>query len=405
MFKFMKTSFIFTLLPLFFFGLVFNAYAAAITINDFKLAPSVVTNNTGSTQFFMTFRISLDVSQFNSACGSNTDIFSWYVYEGVSGVDLKRASGDASFSRTSTTLNLNVNQTITIDTTNPSFVNGGTAKYYGQINCPGVFSGQLARSAEVTITFGSVTNQTYACVANDNKYACSVLVNCSDQPACSGKPCIQIGSNLCGQTAGTGTPTPTPGGGGCGTTGQPACAPGTNQTYSFNIPNPLKGGVTDFSSLVKIIAQWIFNLAIPIAVAMIVYAGILFLTSAGDTSKVTKARQVLMYAVVGLAIILIGSGFITLIQSILELGGTTPAPIQTGGVTPTTTTTSGAVGNICSKNSNCSSGLRCKNTICQRQTGNLIGEACVSPTNCAVGLACDLTAQQEIDGQTLGTCI
>ena len=113
-------------------------------------------------------------------------------------------------------------------------------------------------------------------------------------------------------------------GGGCGTAGQPDCRPGETQVVSFEIPNPLGEGVTDFATLVRVIAQWIFNLAIPIAVAMIVYAGILFLTSAGDTSKVTKARQVLMYAVIGLAIILIGSGFITLIQSILQLGGNAP---------------------------------------------------------------------------------
>ncbi len=110
------------------------------------------------------------------------------------------------------------------------------------------------------------------------------------------------------------------GGGGCGTPGQPACKPGESQTYTFNIENPLKGGANDFAGLVNIIAQWIFNLAIPIAVAMIVYAGILFLTAAGEPAKVTKAKEVLKYAVIGLAIILIGKGFVTLIKSILELG-------------------------------------------------------------------------------------
>ncbi|MEK7164243.1 MAG: pilin, partial [Patescibacteria group bacterium] len=77
--------------------------------------------------------------------------------------------------------------------------------------------------------------------------------------------------------------------------------PGETQKYSFNIPNPLKGGASDFTSLVKILAQWIFNLAIPIAVAMIVYAGILFLTAAGEPAKITKAKEVLKYAVIGLA--------------------------------------------------------------------------------------------------------
>ena len=186
-----------------------------------------------------------------------------------------------------------------------------------------------------------------------------VQINVSNQPVGGG---------------GTGTGT----GIGCGTSGQPACKSGETQTYPFEITNPLKGGANDFTSLVKIIAQWIFNLAIPIAVAMIVYAGILFLTAAGEPAKVTKAKEVLKYAVIGLAIILIGSGFVTLIQSILELGGTGqqteqgpvgPGPVY-GPPAP------GVVGNKCSKDSNCFTGLKCKNTICQRPTGNWVCEPC-----------------------------
>ncbi len=217
---------------------------------------------------------------------------------------------------------------------------------------------------------------------------------------CSGSTILTTSSGVSFNAGGAGT-----GGTGSGTGGG---APGQTQTYSFNIPNPLKGGASDLTSLVKIIAQWIFNLAIPIAVAMIVYAGILFLTSAGDTSKVTKAKEVLTYAVVGLAIILIGSGFVTLIQSILELGGTgtTQNPGSGLPVEPQLPTLGGAIGNKCSTDRNCLIGLACKNAICQRPTGNLVGEPCVAGASCDVGLACDSTVEnkQVIDGQTLGTC-
>ncbi|MBI2062491.1 MAG: hypothetical protein HYT64_02280 [Candidatus Yanofskybacteria bacterium] len=165
--------------------------------------------------------------------------------------------------------------------------------------------------------------------------------------------------------------------------------------------------------MVKIIAQSIFNLAIPIAVAMIVYAGILFLTSKGDTGQVTKARDVLKYAVIGLVIILIGSGFVTLIQSVLELGGTTPPPA--GGLPPAPgpdpgpdygPPTPGAIGNKCDKDRDCFSGLKCKNSICQRATGNLVNEPCAGATNCDVGLYCDRSnPQPPIDGQDLGLCV
>lgn len=90
--------------------------------------------------------------------------------------------------------------------------------------------------------------------------------------------------------------------------------------YEFIIDNPLNSGANTVGELLKIIVSWIFRLAIPIAVAVIVYSGILFLTSKGNPAQVTKARQMLQYAVIGLAIILVGSGFISLIRSILELG-------------------------------------------------------------------------------------
>ena len=94
--------------------------------------------------------------------------------------------------------------------------------------------------------------------------------------------------------------------------------PGETQKFLFELKNPLQAN--NLLELIDVLATWLFNLSIPIVVVMIVYAGVMFLTSRGDTTKVTKARQILLYAVVGFAIILIGKGFITLIESILNLG-------------------------------------------------------------------------------------
>jgi hypothetical protein len=102
-----------------------------------------------------------------------------------------------------------------------------------------------------------------------------------------------------------------PGGGGGG-----GGAPVTTQ-YVFNLPNPI--GVMTFQDLVNIIGKWIFNLAIPIAVIIIIWAGVLMLTSGGDPSRFKKGSEALKYAFIGLAIVLIGKGFVTLIKSILDL--------------------------------------------------------------------------------------
>lgn len=92
---------------------------------------------------------------------------------------------------------------------------------------------------------------------------------------------------------------------------------GTTQTFLFRLDNPLQA--TNLLELIDVLATWLLNLAIPVAVVMIIYAGVMFLTSRGDTAKVTQAKKILLYTVVGLAIILIGKGFITLIESILNL--------------------------------------------------------------------------------------
>ena len=86
---------------------------------------------------------------------------------------------------------------------------------------------------------------------------------------------------------------------------------------TFEFKNPIASN--DLTELVKAIAQWIFNLSIPIAMGVIIYAGILMLTAGGDSSKFVKGRKALLYAIAGLAVIFIGSGFIDLIKSILDL--------------------------------------------------------------------------------------
>ena len=94
--------------------------------------------------------------------------------------------------------------------------------------------------------------------------------------------------------------------------------PGQPQTINFEIQPPTQ--VRSLVDLAKAIGRFLFQIAIPITVIIIIYAGLLFLTSGGNQDKVKKARLALLYAIVGLAIILIGQGFFTLIKSILNLG-------------------------------------------------------------------------------------
>ncbi|MEK7194971.1 MAG: hypothetical protein AAB561_00015 [Patescibacteria group bacterium] len=202
---------------------------------------------------------------------------------------------------------------------------------------------------------------------------------------------------------GTISPTPPP-------TATPSGTPGQTIKYEFDIPNPIKAN--DFIGLITEISRWITAIAIPIAVITIVYAGILWLTAGAYPKNVDKAKQVLRYALIGLAIIIIGRGFITLIESIINLGGSSGAPTtsQSGMPPPGSSTTptppgtsgSGSVGSLCQNSRDCASELHCgSRNVCQRAAGNSQGELCAVSLNCAAGLVC-----QGADSQNnrLGTC-
>jgi hypothetical protein len=89
----------------------------------------------------------------------------------------------------------------------------------------------------------------------------------------------------------------------------------------LNIPNPFGGQLDTFDKLFGVVILFLYYLAAPIVVIMIILAGLLFLIGRGEPSKVQTAKKILTYAIVGLVIILIGRGFIALLESIFALGG------------------------------------------------------------------------------------
>ena len=54
-----------------------------------------------------------------------------------------------------------------------------------------------------------------------------------------------------------------------------------------------------------------------IAVVFLIYAGILMVTAGGAEEQVTKARKIIMYAVVGIVIILLSYTIVTFVSSAL----------------------------------------------------------------------------------------
>ena len=84
------------------------------------------------------------------------------------------------------------------------------------------------------------------------------------------------------------------------------------------IVNPIRA--QSFKEIIDAIANFAIIIVAPISVIVILYAGTLFMFSGGDVEKVKKAKHALLWAVVGLGIVLTGRGLIYIIQDVLRGG-------------------------------------------------------------------------------------
>lgn len=93
-------------------------------------------------------------------------------------------------------------------------------------------------------------------------------------------------------------------------------APVAGGTQTIELPNPL--GVSDINGLINTIIDGLIIFATPVAAAMVLWAAYLFMSSGGDTKKLTEARSALLWTVVGYAILLLAKGIGLIIQNFLS---------------------------------------------------------------------------------------
>ncbi len=93
------------------------------------------------------------------------------------------------------------------------------------------------------------------------------------------------------------------------------CPPGT-------ICNPLAGnGVNTLPQLIQIILVGAIKIGTPIVALAIIYCGFLFVFARGNSEKLTKAKDALLYTLIGAAILLGAWAIATMIQvTIVGLG-------------------------------------------------------------------------------------
>lgn len=85
---------------------------------------------------------------------------------------------------------------------------------------------------------------------------------------------------------------------------------------TVTIPNPLK--TDSITGLIGIIGGILQVAAVTIGVIMIIIAGIQYMTSAGNEEKAKKAKQTIVYTLIGVAIVTAANFIVQLVSEILD---------------------------------------------------------------------------------------
>jgi hypothetical protein len=90
----------------------------------------------------------------------------------------------------------------------------------------------------------------------------------------------------------------------------------TNAPYITNIPDPLGG--TTAMELIDRVSNYLLWMAVILGPMVIVGAALIFLTSGGNDRKITTAKKMLLYAILGLALALVSKGIVSLVKDFLS---------------------------------------------------------------------------------------
>lgn len=86
---------------------------------------------------------------------------------------------------------------------------------------------------------------------------------------------------------------------------------------SLRFPNPLGSGTTTVIDVVRNVINGIFGLLGAVAVGMIVYGGVMYMTGGSSKDGVEKGKKIITSAVVGLVIVLLSLAIIDLLFVLL----------------------------------------------------------------------------------------
>lgn len=90
---------------------------------------------------------------------------------------------------------------------------------------------------------------------------------------------------------------------------------GSAFAQGVSIPNPLEAG--DFGALVGSIINFLFNIGLVVAPIMIIIAGFILVTGGGDPKAFQRAKDLIIYTVAGLFLIMVAGGLINVVKDLV----------------------------------------------------------------------------------------
>ena len=78
-------------------------------------------------------------------------------------------------------------------------------------------------------------------------------------------------------------------------------------------PDPIPGGGDDLQGNILNIINVIIGILGVVAVVVIIFGGVQYMTSAGDSSKVKKAKDTILYGVIGLIVCILAAAIVNFV--------------------------------------------------------------------------------------------
>jgi len=87
---------------------------------------------------------------------------------------------------------------------------------------------------------------------------------------------------------------------------------------TLGLAQPASAPTVDVLQALDDVTNWLFALLLIVAVIYLILAGFYFITAQGDPDKVAKARNMVLYALIGVVVAVAAKGLVVLVRRVMS---------------------------------------------------------------------------------------